>query len=170
MPLIKSKSDAAFKSNVAEMVKAGHPQDQALAAAYRVKREKRADGGRVHVGPIVSTVGGRTDHLPMDVPSGSYVIPADVVSGLGQGNTANGHAILNHMFGSPVPARAKGGRIGSPTPILAAGGEHVIDPATVAKIGGGNLDHGHKILDAWVVAHRKKTINTLRKLPGPAKN
>jgi len=39
MPLIKSKSEKAFKSNVSEMVKAGHPLKQALAASYSVKRE-----------------------------------------------------------------------------------------------------------------------------------
>ena len=38
MPLIKSKSDKAFKSNVSEMVKAGHPVKKAVAAAYSEKR------------------------------------------------------------------------------------------------------------------------------------
>lgn len=38
MPLIKSKSKKAFKKNVAEMVKAGHPVKQAVAAAYSEKR------------------------------------------------------------------------------------------------------------------------------------
>jgi hypothetical protein len=44
MPLTKSKSKQAFKSNVSEMVKAGHPVKQALAAAYSIKGEK-AEGG-----------------------------------------------------------------------------------------------------------------------------
>ena len=39
MPLIKSSSDEAFKKNVAEMVHSGHPQNQAVAAAYETKRE-----------------------------------------------------------------------------------------------------------------------------------
>jgi hypothetical protein len=42
MPLIKSGSQEAFKSNVAEMVKAGHPQKQALAAAYSNQRKYSA--------------------------------------------------------------------------------------------------------------------------------
>lgn len=49
MPLIKSGSKAAFKSNVAEMIRAGHPRDQALAASYSNARRygrKYADGGR----------------------------------------------------------------------------------------------------------------------------
>lgn len=39
MPLIKSKSKAAFDTNVSEMVKSGHPLKQALAASYATKRK-----------------------------------------------------------------------------------------------------------------------------------
>jgi hypothetical protein len=39
MPLVKSKSPAAFKKNVAAEVKAGKPVKQAVAIAYSVKRE-----------------------------------------------------------------------------------------------------------------------------------
>jgi hypothetical protein len=42
MPLKKSSSKAAFKNNVREMVKAGHPIKQALAASYSVKRKAQA--------------------------------------------------------------------------------------------------------------------------------
>ena len=38
MPLIKSKSEKAFHTNIREMVKAGHPVKQAAAAAYREAR------------------------------------------------------------------------------------------------------------------------------------
>lgn len=38
MPLEPGKSREAFSHNVAEMVKAGHPQKQAVAAAYREQR------------------------------------------------------------------------------------------------------------------------------------
>ena len=38
MPLKKSKSDKAFKSNVKAEMKAGKPKKQALAIAYSVKR------------------------------------------------------------------------------------------------------------------------------------
>lgn len=48
MPLIKSKSDKAFKSNIKAEIKAGKPQKQAVAIAYSVKREaKKAKGGTV---------------------------------------------------------------------------------------------------------------------------
>jgi len=39
MPLKKSKSEKAFKSNVKAEVKAGKPEKQALAIAYAVKRD-----------------------------------------------------------------------------------------------------------------------------------
>ena len=38
MPLVKSKSPAAFRKNVAAEVKAGKPVKQAVAIAYSVKR------------------------------------------------------------------------------------------------------------------------------------
>lgn len=38
MPLKKGKSRAVFESNVREMVHAGHPVKQAVAAAYAVRR------------------------------------------------------------------------------------------------------------------------------------
>lgn len=117
MPLIKSSSDPAFKSNLKAEMAAGKPQNQSLAIAYRIKREGRAMGGpppaswqvrkeasgMTHSGPIMSAVAGRTDHLPMSVAPGSHVLPADHVSSLGQGNTQSGMAVLGHMFGSSGP-------------------------------------------------------------------
>jgi hypothetical protein len=55
-------------------------------------------------------------------------------------------------------------------PIVAAGGEYVIPPEDVVHIGGGDMDHGHKVLDAFVKKMRQKTIKTLQGLPGPKKD
>lgn len=60
------------------------------------------------IGPLHSDVAGRTDHLPINVPDGSHVLPADVVSGLGEGNTFAGTKVLDNMFkkgpyGAPLP-------------------------------------------------------------------
>jgi hypothetical protein len=41
MPLLPGKGSATRSHNVAEMLAAGHPLGQALAAAYRVAGEKR---------------------------------------------------------------------------------------------------------------------------------
>ena len=51
-------------------------------------------------GMIHSSVPGRTDKLPMNVPAGAYVLPADTASALGQGNSKAGGNILSKMFSS----------------------------------------------------------------------
>ena len=49
MPLIKSKSDKAFKKNISTEVKAGKPVKQAVAIAYSTKRAaKKASGGSLN--------------------------------------------------------------------------------------------------------------------------
>ena len=122
---------------------------------------------KVHSGPIISKVAGRTDHHPIDVEPESYVIPADVVSGLGEGNTLNGVEIVKRMFGLPDRPQQKLARGG--VPVAVAGGEVVLPPAVVAKVGGGDTAKGHKVLSAWVKRERAKHIKTLSKLPGPHK-
>jgi hypothetical protein len=191
MPLKKGSSQKTVSSNISELVHSGRPQKQAIAIALNTARQRRAKrdlGGqtvttttqtmgapkspKMHVGPIHSPVAGRTDHLPMTVPSGSYVIPADIVSSLGEGNTMAGFKIIREMFrGIPgEQAFASGGATSAPVEIIAAGGEYVIDPMTVSHIGGGDLDSGHRELDGFVKSMRAKTIKTLKKLPGPRRD
>jgi hypothetical protein len=121
-------------------------------------------------GYIPGSTGGRTDNKPIDVAEGSYVIPADILSGLGEGNSHAGAAALHAQFGMDVPHKADGGAIGAPVPIVAASGEMVVPPEKVAEIGGGDLQHGHNILDAMVKHVRKATIKKLKTLPGPKRN
>jgi hypothetical protein len=211
MPLIQSGSREAVSENIRREMAANKPQKQAVAIALDVARraKKRAAGGQLkpaswqtrseargmlHSGPIMSAVPGRTDRHNMKVGAGSYIVPADVVSHLGQNNSAAGMAVLNHMFsqspyggkpmamargkGAPAPPKpmrtSTGGSRGegSPEPveIITAGGEYTIPPEVVTSIGGGDMDHGHKILDEWVLSTRKQHIKTLRKLPKPAKD
>jgi hypothetical protein len=66
-----------------------------------------------------------------------------------------------------MPGKAEGGSIGPPVPIVAAGGEYVVHPDDVGRIGGGNMDRGHRELDTFVKKMRAKTVQTLRKLPPP---
>lgn len=63
--------------------------------ALKIARGMRAGGGRVnlHTGPIHAAVAGRTDHLPMHVPQAAYVLPADIVSAMGEGNTLSGFKV-----------------------------------------------------------------------------
>jgi hypothetical protein len=221
MPLSKGTSQKTISHNISEMVHAGHPQAQAIAAALNTARHARAFGGpnqftetstgpmdyrkadlsvpqvkhfqpveMTHKGAIHSPVAGRTDHLPTKLDSGSYVIPADIISSMGEGNTMAGFKIARRMFsskpyfqenpmpyaggaqpyaqGKPYGARANGGR--APVEVVVAGGEYVITPEEVVRIGGGDIDHGHEILDHFVTGYRKKTIDTLKKLPGPKRD
>lgn len=191
MPLHKGSSRKTISSNISELVHSGRPQKQAIAIALKTARETRAIGGlgpskpstprvsapakpavsKLHVGPIHSPVAGRTDHLPMHVPSGSYVIPADIVSALGEGNTMAGFRAVKTMFSkAPAGAFAQGGSTGEPVPIVAAGGEYVLTPDEVMWAGGGDMDAGHKALDQWIKGTRAETIQTLKKLPPPKKD
>jgi hypothetical protein len=235
----------------------GSPTSTGLTPGWIERQEAHNSS---HVGPIMSTVGGRTDNHAINVPSGSYVLPAAHVSALGQGNTLNGMQILQNMFGPPMktphgagpprppgmmkppampglPAvsangggvradggnvisfpsratlfgkelsqspdqvaqnrtnrilsqvlqkpnvlpigpddsdRARGGRsdkhLGRPVPIMASGGEYVLSPEQVAKVGRGDVNHGHAVLDAWVKHTHKKYAKTIANLPPPAKS
>lgn len=137
MPLSPGSSQEIVSRNISEMVHAGYPQRQAVAAsldnarrhphaqggnvasALRLVRAHRDVGGGMGIPPAVpfferqdirgaehpqgvieSTVPGRTDHVPLTVPAGSYVMPADVVSGLGEGNTNAGVHVLDKMLHS----------------------------------------------------------------------
>lgn len=196
MPLIHSKSKGAFKANVktlmGEVGESPHvkSRSQALAVAYSEKRRARAEGGQVFEGPIISSVPGRTDKHEMDVGSGSYVLPAESVSNLGENNTLAGlekikqlgpHGIRKMVHSAKgagaikAKHRASGGAInapdtGRPVPVVTAGGEHVLSPQDVNVIGDGDVTLGHRLLDNWVLQNRKKHISVLQALKPPAKD
>lgn len=146
-----------------------------------------ADGGFIN-----SSVPGRTDRIPTSVMSNSYVIPADILSGLGQGNSLSGAHIMDmilktgpygtslapHKTGNNIPRSpaafnqndefAKGGR-SNKTDVVLAGGEYVVHPSTVFRIGNGSMARGHSALDAFVKKMRKHNIRTQQRLPDPKK-
>lgn len=133
-----------------------------------------------HHGLFKTSGAGRTDNLHISVPHNSYIVPADVVSGLGQGNTLAGAKWLDSITGvkgslpSGMPGAMNGAAkqpghfaSGGMVPIVVAGGEYHIHPDAVKKIGKGNIKHGHQILDEFVKHIREKTIKENSKLPGP---
>lgn len=84
MPLIKSKSEKAFKKNIRTEIAAGKPQKQAVAIAYNVQRRaNKAKGGNV------SLAIGRGEKLPASE---------------GAGLTAKGRAKYNRETGSHLQA------------------------------------------------------------------
>lgn len=167
-----------------------------LAGAAGMKRggSTATDAGDHPSGLIVSPIGGRSDQIPMHLASGSYVIPADVMSGIGQGNTLSGGHVFDAMIAAgphktlPLPklggelsmpngmpmtvARhhyARGGRMKGRIPVIVAGGERIVSPDEVARLSGGDVERGHKMLDDWVVRARKHVTAHTSKLPGPVK-
>ena len=194
MPLTPGKSQIAISHNIREMRHAGHPQDQSVAAAMNMARNSAAVGGMqqggenkdqiVHHGPINVAIPGRTDRLPIHVYSGAYVLPADIVSGLGEGNTLAGNAVIDKMlYGSEQAAKSAGGSAASLSrqsgmspgdrpvvPVIVAGGEYIIPPEIVERIGDGDMERGHAALDAFVKSQRKALRSKLASLPGPARD
>src|SRR5512143_1205216 len=228
MPLKAGSSQKVISSNIREFhtgdtyartkAKFGKAKadKQAIAVAMSTARKygkKKQRGGGVDMekmltigasrglqreGMIHSSVPGRTDKLPMNVKACSYVLPADIPSALGQGNSAAGGQILKNMFsGGPygMPTMKARGRPGYPSmrmsrprmrqeggeteepetqddshvPIIAAGGEYIIDPDVVKDIGHGDIKAGHSVLDKFVLKIRKRHIDTLKKLKPPKK-
>lgn len=84
-----------------------------------------------------------------------------------QGMSAQNPALSDEKqkHGGAAHALGPGGAV----PINASGGEFVIDPGEVTKIGDGNVDKGHRVLDKWIVLLKNEAANTLKRLPGPAK-
>lgn len=143
-------------------------------------------------GLIHSAVPGRTDRIPMSVAAGSYVVPADVVAGLGEGNTlAGAHAMEMALHSGPggvplprgpmrdtvprpppAPRMARGGVAPEHggVPVIVAGGEYLLGPHTVTRLGGGDLKRGHDALDKWVVERRAHQVKQIKNLPGPVKS
>jgi hypothetical protein len=122
-------------------------------------------GALRQTGAVRGPTPGRADAVPADVPEGSYVIPADVVSAAGQGNTDAGYERLSGLFrsrvrrGIPRPRRADGGIV----PIAVSHGEMILSPEEVEAAG------GPAVLDGLVKTIRDDYRRHLAKLPGPRK-
>lgn len=99
---------------------AGPSPMKSTKLGLQVPRLGKAAGGGIpdsptqpFTGAIATGGSGRADTVPMHVPSGSYVLPADVVSHIGQGNSQQGFSVLNAMF-APKPFGANSGPWGVP--------------------------------------------------------
>ena len=207
MPLSPGNSRAVISSNISEMVHAGYPQRQAVAASLsNARRHPRADGGSVaqalrvvgeahdrhadgrrHLqfggsgipyyareeargedSPISGFLGGdtlgRADAKNASVVSGSYVIPAETLAGLGMGNSLAGANLTQKWlttgpFGTPLP-RAGRGRgapppphgLEAPEPPYAKGGGVPVNKGSKEPLACA-LSDGELVIPPEIVAH-----------------
>ncbi len=133
---------------------------------------------------------GRADSVLGKPAPNSFVIPADVISGLGEGNSLAGAramqmAMSTGPHGVPLPRggggrglprpppafhMTRGGHTGGTVDVALSHGEYVISPEQVAAIGGGDVKRGFRILEKFVEHTRKKIIAKMKALPGPVKS
>lgn len=119
MPLSKSKSKSTIAHNIKEMLASGHARDQSIAESLDEARRHKAGGGaaeiprdkssiKTYAGPLSGPTGGRTDRLNLGVENGSFVLPADFVSHMGENSTEAGFRAIKRIFAG-VPYDGKVG-------------------------------------------------------------
>jgi hypothetical protein len=154
MPLRAGASKGIVGENIREMVANGHSPRVAVAAALHNADKYRSQGGIVGVaeagqsyagggtvGFLHSPVPGRTDLIHAAPAAGSYVVPADIVSGIGEGNSNAGAALLQKALamgpiGMPLPMGVKR-RAGPPPPPPRYSGQ-LLAPAALKQGGRAN--------------------------------
>jgi hypothetical protein len=122
---------------------AGMGSDGPWASGGRIK--KYAEGGITSIPKFQA--GG-------EMQSDAFVVPADVVSALGNGSTDAGVAVLNEYLGMAMPIEGEGdglsddipATIDGEQPARVADGEVYIPAEVVAMLGGGNPDMGSQKL------------------------
>lgn len=99
---------------------------------------------------------GQQDNLKKDLPTKAYIIPADVVSMNGDGNTKAGQDLFK-KFEKKVQSKYTGMRVNrkiSKMKAMTSDGEYQVSPLTVTILGKGNNSHGAKMLDSALPAIR----------------
>ena len=123
--------------------------------------------------------GGQDDEVPAEIPDGGYVIPADVVSHAGDGNSEAGalkfDALLRNIpkpKGKSVNLPPKGKSLASymmKVPAKVSHGEYVIPPYAVSHAGNGSNEAGALKFDALLRNIRKAKGGSIH-LPPKAKS
>jgi hypothetical protein len=125
----------------------------AYASGGVVQETEPGAKSKTAVGYIRSDTGGTADKLSFNVVQDSYVIPADIVSGLGHGNSDAGARIIAERFKGRLSARTQG-----TVPVKLSGGEYVIPPHVVKRVGKGNIERGIDHFEDFIKTVRAKTI------------
>jgi len=116
------------------------------------------------VQPVYAAKGGS-----LDMKDGGFVVPADVVSHLGNGDTDAGLAVLANKTGArPIKGKGDGmsdsirASINRTQPARVASGEAYIDREQVAQLGNGDQKRGSKKLYAMMDKVRKARTGTAK--------
>jgi hypothetical protein len=120
---------------------------QGAAAGGRIK-ENFAQGGIASLADVPKFQAGG------DMADDAFVIPADVVSALGNGSTKAGLERLNEYLGIALPIEGEGDGLSDDIPATIEGeqparvadGEAYVPPEIVAKLGGGDPERGAAML------------------------
>jgi hypothetical protein len=189
--ILSAQQPEAKQSGAAGGFGVGLPEPYALGGVLKPGGGLEMPERGIPSGGFLHTAGpGRTDNINIKPHADSYVVPADVVSGLGQGNSLAGAKALEGAmnsapYGVKMPSAHIGHRMGRPrmpgfghnsggevqrVPIVAAGGEYVLTPDQVKVIGHGDIKRGHEILDAFCLHIRKRTISEMKHLKPPVKS
>jgi len=109
-----------------------------------------AQGGSVHPNTpkyFEGPGGGQDDDIPTVAEEGGFYIPADVMSGLGDGNSKMGALKFNHFLSQrpTSPTYSKGGK--AKIPAMVSAGEYYIPPHDVDKLGKGSNKKGTSKLE-----------------------
>lgn len=155
------------------------PQRFSLGGLAPIARQMRATRG-APAGLVHSASPGRADLVSARVRRGAYIVPADVVSSLGQGNTLAGASVLHSKLpeaaamasAGPID-RAMGGTVEAEEgmdddmDVRLSGGEYQISPEQVMEIGGGDVHAGAAALDRLVAEVRAAAQHHLATTPPP---
>lgn len=211
MPLERGSGAGVVSHNIDELTHHGsrkRPHDQVVAIALHEADKSRnhlAGGGLSLQTPFYARsearsvqddayhpsglfkgdVAGRTDRLPRAVAADSFVMPADSVGILGQGNTMAGAKIMDAImstgpYGTTLPRarRADGGGTPGISHVMVAGGEVLIPRKVIENFGkrlrkagksGAKTDlaAGHKWAREFIDMLRKMEIKRLKSAPPP---
>jgi len=124
-----------------------------MADPFWTRREAAESQMGGSYGLLQGATSGRADKVETSAPAGSHIIPADVVSGLGQGNTLAGAKVMQYIlnsgpWGTPMPRSSGRSSIPRPPSVQRdAGGGAIPLFKAVPRAKGGKLPEGHSAVD-----------------------